>query len=164
MLLLFLLLFQYFLHILWFCLRTEVCPTKNVRMHRLTWAPAVHICHKTPFLLACSYNSCKFQVGASFTLADCVTMYTCERNASGAYLVETTLTGCNQYEQCLLVDGDHTCVCDAEHIMIDGVCQRELFLSISSWSTALILNKVEPLRKHAYSNILKILQPKKNFR
>ena len=72
-----------------------------------------------------AYHSCKFQVGANFTSADCVTMYSCERNESGAYLVATTLTGCNQFEECILIDGDYTCVCDAEHTVIDGICQGE---------------------------------------
>ena len=40
----------------------------------------------------------------------------------------TTLTGCNQFEECILVDGDYTCVCDAKHTAIDGICQGELFI------------------------------------
>ena len=76
-----------------------------------------------------SYYSCKLQVGANFKTADCGTMYTCERNKSGAYLVATDLPGCDLYEECIPVDGDYTCVCDPKYITIDGRCQRE-FLSI----------------------------------
>ena len=88
------------------------------------------VCHKTPFLLTCSYYACKFQLGANITSDDCETMYTCIRNDSGAYWVATNLPGCDEYETCLLVNGTYTCVCEEPYIILDDRCQRELFLSV----------------------------------
>ena len=82
------------------------------------------------FYLDCTGLSGPTQLGANITSDDCETMYTCIRNDSGAYWVATDLPGCDEYEECLLVDGKYTCVCVKPNIILDDRCQRELFLSV----------------------------------